>query len=405
MSKSFSNTIPDHTVVSTTPSNSSESQPTVSKSKSDSNEPFKNWEDPGLYCVKWIPSIEGFNQFVKDYREIIGCSLGGTRISRYNYTDPTIAKVLSVGLYDNRSSLPQRISLSNFKIGTPITSFGGIYRYSGEHEPEYLLIKRNDSVSYIDLVRGNYRESQLFFMIQDLPLIERERLLAYANDYDTLWVDLHMKPAEGDVYEFGKEAFVKISPYLSKLFEKIAPLDPDGKFLWLFPKGRPDWSTTADSSSIDDSDGQLSPANKFNRTLVPESPFECALREFKEETNGIDLLTTNESQLVFPEPLVERYLGSNSKNYQTNYFVFQTNTKPEITQFSTVDTPIRQISTGEVSVIKWVPLSELSNYLRPSRVELINYIETYLPDTSPPEINPVWKYPAEINDFLVEGTY
>ena len=369
--------------------------------------PFKNWEDTELFCVKWTPPIDGFNQFIKDYRKTIGCPLGGSRTSRHRYADTTIAKVLSVGPFDNRSSLPQRISLSNFKIGTPITSFGGIYRYHPPtDEPEYLLIRRNDSVSYIDLVRGNYRESQLFFMIQDLPLNERQRLLTYANDYDTLWVDLHMKPAEGDVYEFGKEAFIKLAPHLKNLFEKVPSLDPDGKFLWLFPKGRPEWRDSTNLSIVsDDLEGQFSPAAKFNRTLIPESPFECALREFKEETNGIDLLTVQGTQLLFSEPIVERFLGSNSKNYQTNYFVFKNITRPELEQFPMVDTPIRKISTGEVSVIKWVPLSELSQYLRPSRLDLIGFIETHLPQDIPDEVSPIWKCPAEMNDFIMEGTY
>lgn len=358
-------------------------------------------ENPDLFCVKWIPPIDGFNQFIQDYRNIVECPLGGSRVCRHRYTDTTISKVLSVGPSDNRSSLPQRISLSNFKIGTPITSDGAIYRFMGDdegfgidgksiNEPHYLLIKRNDSESYIDLVRGNYRESHLFLMIQSLPLDARQRLLTYANEYDTLWVDLHMKPAEGDVYEFGKEAFVKIAPHFKTLFEKVPSIDPEGKFLWLFPKGRPQWREASD----------LSP-----RTLVPESPFECALREFYEETNGINLTTSEGTQLLFSEPIIERYLGSNSKNYQTNYFVFKTSNKHEIQQFSTIETPIREVSTDEVSEIKWVPLSRLSQYLRPSRLELINYIETNLPQTVPEEVNSIWKCPAEINDFMIDGSY
>lgn len=402
------------------PTNPVESQPLTNNFKVDSFKKvpspidswsqkgeFKNWEDNELFCVKWVPPIDNFRQFIQDYRDIIGCSLGGSRTSQHRYTDPTVSKVLSVGSSDNRSSLPQRVSLSNFKIGTPITSYGGIYRYSPEvGESEYLLIKRNDSVSYIDLVRGNYRESQLLFMIQDLPLNERERLLKYAYNYDSLWVDLHMKPAEGDVYDFGKEAFVKISPHLGRLFERIPSMDPEGKFLWLFPKGRPEWRDSNNPSLLSDNlEGQFSPAVKFNRNLIPESPFECALREFKEETNGIDLLTTDGTQLLFSEPIVERYLGSNSKNYQTNYFVFQTNIKHDIQQFSSVETPIRHVSSGEVSEIKWVPRSKLSHYLRPARLELVNFIETHLPPNIPDEVSAIWKCPAEMNDFLMEGTY
>jgi hypothetical protein len=351
-----------------------------------------------FFSVKWTPPIDGFNQFVQHYRNIIDCPLGGSRLCRHQYTDVTISKVLSVGVSDNRSSLPQRISLSNFKIGTPITSYGGILRYKPEiEEPQYLLIKRPDSESYIDLVRGNYRESQLFFMIQYLPLIERERLLS--NSYETLWFDLHSKPSEGEIFEFGKEAFMKIAPHLKELFEKVPSIDPYGKFLFGFPKGRPQWCDISNDISYN-IEGQLSP--KFARTLAPESPFSTALREFIEETNGIEV---KEIDIVFSEPIIERYLGSNSKEYSSVFYVFQTDTMHEPQQFPRVDTPIRSISTDEIDLIKWVPLSELDQYLRTSRIELINFIENNIPLVNPTEVNSIWKCPSEMNDFVMEGSY
>ena len=353
------------------------------------------------YCVRWTPSIDGYFEFIKDYRSIIGCALGGSRVNRYQYNDPTIAKVLSIGMDDNRSCFPQRISLSNFKIGCPITSYGVIYRYRPDPkvsegyrpdpkgESEYLLVKRNDSVNYIDIIRGNYRESQLYLMIQDLPENERQGLLEY--DFDTLWNDLHLKPAEGNAYEYGKEVFKKLSPHFKELFKRIPSQDPDGKYLWLFPKGRPNYQN--DRSFLQNDSDQLK--------LVPESPFECAIREFKEETNGFSIDKQEES-LLFSEPVVESYLGSNSKNYQTNYFVFETNVRNEITPFNTSTTPIRIVSVGEVGEIKWVPYSQLKLYLRTSRQELINFIEQNYPSNRPIKLSDIWKKPIEINDFMLD---
>lgn len=341
-----------------------------------------------LFCVKWSPPIDGFQQFIKHYRTIINCPLGGSKSTRYSYTDPTIAKVLSVGPLDDRSALPQRVSLSNFKIGSPITSYGVILRSWYDNEPYYLIVKRNDSVSYIDIIRGNYRESQLFLMIQDLPQHERERLLKY--DFDTLWYDLHQKPPEGDAYEFGKEAYQKISPHLSQLFNKIPSIDPDGKFLWLFPKGRPDWLVRTNSPDL-----------REPLPLTPESGYECALREFNEETNGLNI-TEIGARLLFADPLIERHLGSNSKQYQTNYFVFHSDKLEPIVQFPTKSTNIRDISIGEVSEIRWVKQSELNNFLRPARIEFVNYIETHLPTHLPTDVNPIWKSPAEMSDYNLD---
>lgn len=338
---------------------------------------LKNYGENNLYCVKWIPPVAKFFEFANRYREILNLPLGGTRVSRYSYSDPTIAKVLSVDISNNRSSLPQRISLSNFKIGTPITSYGVIYRYKGDVEPEYLLIRRNNSISYTYIIQGNYQESQLFFMLQDLPNDERERLLAY--DYETLWKDLHLKPAEGELFQYGREVFENIRPHLAELFECLPSVDPDGKFLWLFPKGKPDW----------------------DECQVPESPYECALREFKEETNGLDL---SEASPIFADPILERYLGSNSKNYQTDYFVFQTKSKPKITPFATVTTPIRELSLGEASKIEWVPLSKLTCYLRDARMDLVNYIESNISDDVV-EIAPDWYLPSEVSDYLMDLGY
>lgn len=340
-------------------------------------------QDPSIgICVKWSPPIDGFANFVSKFRKITDCSLGGSRKSRYSYTDPTITQVLSVGPTDNPSSLPQRISLSNFKLGPPITSYGCILRCCIDEQPQYLLIKRKESLSYIDLIHGNYRESQLYFMLQELSQVERERLLQY--DFSDLWTDLHLKPAEGDSYEYGRETFLRILPYLPDLFDEVAPADQQDRHLWLFPKGRVNWK-------------------EIGPELIPESPIECALREFKEETNGLDLVEL-QAQLLLPGPVVERFLGSNSKNYQTDYFVYQLNgPPPQVQQFERTQTAIRLVSMGEADQIEWVPLEQLEHHLRPERFELIKFIEENITSGPARALADHWTSPAEISDFNLES--
>ena len=328
-----------------------------------------------IFTVKWTPCIDGFFDFVKKYREIIGINLGGTRESNYKYNNSTIAKVLSVGPNDNLSSLPQRISLTNFDIGSPINSYGCICRYSGKTEPEYLLIKRYKSVDYIDLINGIYRESQLFLLIGDLPTDERKRILE--NDFDTLWRDLHRDPVIGEGYEYAQKRFAEISPHFPKLFEIVPSNDPNGLYLWLFPKGRPDYTMTDESK------------------LISESQFDCALREFTEETDGLHL---TEEDICFTDPVIERYLGSNSKNYQTTYFVFGIDGKPEAMKYN----------SNEAAEIKWVPLSKIEGYLRPARRDLIKYIEEKLSDPEyvrPSGVNGMWKLPMGTTDIFIENDF
>ena len=325
------------------------------------------------FTVNWSPSIDGFFSFTKQYRKIISYNMGGTHISSQKYNDKTVGTVLSVGAKDSKRSFPQRVTLTNFNLGPPITSYGCIYRYhpSNSKESEYLIVKRTDSVNYADIIRGNYRESQLFFMLQGLNNNERERLLKY--NFDTLWEDLHGKDAEGDAYEYGKQTFSIISPHLKQLFGLVPSTDPTGKYLCLFPKGRPNYKQSEDR-------------------LIPESPVECSFREFEEETNGIKLI---EKDILMSSPISENFLGSNSKNYQTIYFVCQTNVKTNITQFDMIETPFRQVSSGEVGNIAWIPYSKLKDFLRSDRLKLVDYVEQYSPILPDKYINPIWKNPTD----------
>jgi ADP-ribose pyrophosphatase YjhB (NUDIX family) len=360
------------------------------------------------FSVKWMPNVYGFSDFIQEYRRIIGVSLGGSRNRRYDYTERTISEVLSVGAADDLSSLPQRISLSNFHLGPPITSYGCIYRYKQlSKEPHYLLIQRKDSVSYIDLIHGNYRESQLYFMLQDISEEERKRILNY--DYPTLWEDLHLKAAEGESFEYGLSVFEKIKPYLKELFVLIPPSDPLNRNLWLFPKGKINWKPSFGCSSLEYGQEEESwdeMIEEQTKTRVnPEAPFDCAIREFKEETNGLDLLK-RKVHLAFADPVVERYLGSNSKNYQTDYFVFNEVSEeplPELTPFPIEQTSIRKISKGEVQQMKWVPFSELPNYLRPERQELVEYIENNISNEIVDAVSAHWRVPADMNEVSFEN--
>ena len=341
-----------------------------------------------LFCVKWTPPVDNFFEYIKRFRQITKIPLGGTRHSSNQYKDVTISTVLSIGTTDSKSSLPQRISLSNFKLGTPITSYGCIYRSGGGHHPKYLLIQRRNSVGYVDLIRGCYRESQLFFIVQDLPLWERERLLKY--EFEILWYDFHLKIGEGEAFDYAEGIFKTIQPHLKLLFDLIPSSDPEGHNLWLFPKGKLSWACEENDDSFE------SECSYTQQT--PESPLGCAMREFHEETNGLDIKESG--RLVFADPIVERFLGSNSKNYQTNYFVYRTDTVPQIKQFERKETPIREVSAGEVEMILWVPLGDLHKYLRPERMELIKYIEENLTNESPADVSAIWKSSSYMDPSL-----
>lgn len=332
-----------------------------------------------VFTIKWILNPSGFANFAQKYRIITKIPFGGTKQLRYTYPDLTQTSVLSVGQIDNIKSLPLRLPLTNLTSTKPITSYGCILRIINNSTfPKYLIIRRNDSLSYVELVHGNYKESQLFFMLKQLTLLEITRLLTHT--YEELWEDLNRSKPTGSAYEYGKHKFEILKIFLPTLLEEFPSEDPKGLFMWIFPKGRPNYINT-----------------------IPECPLDCALREFEEETNGISL---NQAKVVLSHPIIERFMGTNSKNYATHYFVYEMSIEPVIKQFERINTAIRSVSIDESDIITFMTIEELKNNIHPGRFELIKYIEQRIEHNDnvyPKDIDSIWKHSMSMDDFVSEN--
>mgnify|MGYP000989611728 CR=1 FL=1 len=296
------------------------------------------------YSVVDIPETSGFYDFIKKYRSLIGVKLLSN--------ESTHSAVLSVKETDSKLAYPNRISLSNTTDGTAVTSYGCILR-CGTDNPKYLVVKRKESPGYIDIVHGSYRQSQLYFILQELSPEERHRLVTWK--YRDLWYDLHLKAPEGSNYSHGKAAWKELVKILPELCKFVEYREENRKRMWLFPKGRLTWCKPED---------------------IQETPLECAIREFKEETNGICLHAIG-AEKVFENPISEKHLGSNSKLYQTLYYVYKCDTLPEITQFPLNTDGLRDVSSGEVENIQLVDLKDIEGILSKERCDIINYIEQH----------------------------
>lgn len=318
---------------------------------------------------------EDYIKFIQKYRKIRNLPLGGTRAKDKKPSEPTLRCVMSVGILDDRGQLPFRFALSSFKLSYPITSYGCIVRYKPINEPpKYLCIQRTNTIEYIDFIRGNYRESSLYYLLRCLTTEERERLCKY--DFDTLWKD-HTTLTGTDTYTWAKNLFSKYKN-LDKILAEVQSIDPDGKNNWLFPKGKIEYLTASPP--------------------VQESPWEAAKREFQEETNGLSL---ENCKFILSDPVQELYFGSNSKNYATNYFLLESPTEMPIKQFEKIKTDIREVSTGEVENIYWISSNDLDKYLNPRRLNLIRQIEAL--DLKVTELNSCWKTPFENDDLILEN--
>ena len=147
-----------------------------------------------------------------------------------------------------------------FSCKRPIMSFGIIcYRINPNNNMkiEYLMIRRKDTLGYVEFLRGKYNihnDFHIRLLVQEMTYYEIDGILN--NDYSQLWSNLWNKKNESydqkiaDKFNYIKNEKAHI------LTNPNAWDEPE----WGFPKGR-----------------------RNNR----ESDYECSIREFEEET-GLD---------------------------------------------------------------------------------------------------------------------
>ena len=223
----------------------------------------------------------------------------------------------------------------------PITSAGVIAFRRGKTCPEYLMIRRKDTLGFVDFVRGKYPlqgKSYLMNIIDEMTIGEKQRLLT--EPFDSLWKALWGKSV-GIQYR-GEERVSRdkmdalrrgvgrgAGHYtLASLVEasQTAWAEPE----WGFPKGRRNYQ---------------------------ERDLNCALREFEEETGyakeGLDLI----QNLL---PLEEVFTGSNYKSYKHRYFIALAERMAQ---------PCADFQSTEVSKVEWKTGREAMRCIRPYNLE------------------------------------
>lgn len=242
------------------------------------------------------------------------------------------------------------------KCKSPITSYGVILFRRIEDRIEYLLIRRKHTLGFIDFMRGKYSVSNRYYimnMLKQMTQDEREQLITKTFDelWSSVWNDefawthdktLNRKDVELYNNQHRVEEITSRNKFhqlcrgisisyhnhnrgaytLRQLVQEATDLyenwtEPE----WGFPKGRRNYQ---------------------------ENEFECAMREFAEETGiscGNNLKLVNN---LFP--LEEIFIGSNYRSYKHKYFLTcQTEPTPQ------VDT---RYVCSEVSKIAWKTLDE-----------------------------------------------
>jgi 8-oxo-dGTP pyrophosphatase MutT (NUDIX family) len=216
---------------------------------------------------------------------------------------------------------------------------------------EYLLIRRKNSLNYVEFIRGKYDVNNIDYLIKSFNFITvNEREFIRNNEFNILWKNLWGINDNNSEYKESCEKFnllkngiiikkneINIEINLNKLTNNNIYnfVEPE----WGFPKGR--------------------------RNLK-EKNIECAKREFEEETN----INSNEINIINMTPLEETYLASNNLKYRHIYYISQIKDKRKILEIN-----INNISQKiEIGDIKWFKLNEALLHIRDYNIEKKNIL-------------------------------
>ena len=178
-------------------------------------------------------------------------------------------------------------------------------------------------------------------LIFEMTMDEKTRILT--NDFDTLWKELWINSYNNKKfmkeYKLAQNKFNKLKEcnFYNLLDDNLSNYDEPE---WEFPKGKRN---------------------------IYENIFDCAKREFYEETN----IDTNQLSIYNSNVIEEEFKGTNNLNYKNIYYYASSDDLHEL------------ISTDEMNYeigdIKWFTINDAISIIRPYYVSKIKIIyQTYL---------------------------
>jgi len=239
----------------------------------------------------------------------------------------------------------------------PISSFGIIAFRINNDAVEYLMIRRKDTLGYLDFMRGKYsvyNKDYIINMLKQMTMEEKE--LLKQGDFDLLWkriwgdniISNQYKSEENisrEKYNFLYSGIVLKNDFytLSTLVDESNNFDNWEEAEWGFPKGRRNYQ---------------------------ESDYDCALREFTEETGYSAKNLKNVKNIL---PFEEIFTGSNYKSYKHKYY---------LTYMQKEDTiQMNNYELSEVSKMEWKSYDDCMQSIRHYNLEkkrVITNINTIL---------------------------
>ena len=224
----------------------------------------------------------------------------------------------------------------------PIISSGIILVTYVNQKYYYLMIRRKDTLGYVDFLRGRYNETNEYHLqniINEMTNKEKQNLLH--KNFTLLWNDLwsitntnHSQYKQEEKHSKKKLEQLKENNILTRVINNSHSTwhEPE----WGFPKGR---------------------RNYLERDI------DCAVREFEEETG----IKKEDITIVYNIiPYEEIFMGSNFKSYKHKYFI-------AFKKINDISIPTNFQKT-EVSKLGWFTYEECLNKIRPYNLEKKNII-------------------------------
>jgi ADP-ribose pyrophosphatase YjhB (NUDIX family) len=215
--------------------------------------------------------------------------------------------------------------------------------HTAEHERRYLMIRRKDTLGFVDFMRGKYsiyNKDYLLNIFNKMTMDEKQRILT--ESFSTLWQQMWENPSVLNHYkseqQTSSEKFGALTAgicmgsevyTLASLIEESNPQSQWPEAEWGFPKGR------RNSNECD---------------------LDCAIREFVEETG----YTARSIELVDNVlPFEEVFSGSNYKSYKHKYYLVRIQNV----------VPANAYDSTEVSKMEWKTFDECMDSIRSYNLE------------------------------------
>jgi len=234
------------------------------------------------------------------------------------------------------------------------------------NEFKFLMIRRKDTLGFMDFMRGKYsiyNKEYIINLLNEMTVDEKEKLLKY--DFHTLWSELWLNNQTIQS--------VKIEPVKMRLFEKVGRKDKEQlcktdeivsheKYNALVHgiMNQTDSYTLVqliEESNLHSQWDQAEWGFPKGRRNHNENDIACAIREFVEETGYSHKHLYSIDNI---QPFEEIFMGSNYKSYKHKYFLMKFNGNIK---------DIHPYDKSEVSKIEWKTYQECIDSIRDYNLE------------------------------------